>query len=219
MQLRTSNAEIYDKTKWLLSTADESSGDSDSDIPSSEEGSQNVSFTRLVEDVRMHTGCLMDLNAALECPAVDQDFNDEPTATKIEQRAAHDYHADLVLAKFPHANANLVQCLGKISWDRYQRMQQEREQNSKTTTSELSGLNVATKSEFANSDFQDSGLGTSLPAVPTQYAETMISFMTSIAGGKRVNIPLLSAEAKTGAPFECNACGKQIRVKNNRDWR
>lgn len=34
-----------------------------------------------------------------------------------------------------------------------------------------------------------------------------------------MGIPRLSPEAKRGLPFECNACGKDIRVKDNRSWR
>jgi hypothetical protein len=140
------------------------------------------------------------------------------TNTMVTFSAAHHYHADLVLAKFPKAHSDLVECLGKISWDRYQRMQQEREDNA-NANAVMHAPASAVKSLAAISDFQDSGLGTSVPSAPTRYAETVISFMTSIAGGKRVQIPSLSAEAKAGAQFECHACGRHIRATNNRDWR
>jgi hypothetical protein len=97
-------------------------------------------------------------------------------------------------------------------------MQQEREENAKANATMKAPVSAA-KSLAAISEFQDSGLGTSLPSAPTRYAETVISFMTSIAGGKRVQIPSLPAEAKTGARFECHACGRHIRATNNRDWR
>jgi len=173
----------------------------------------------------MHIDCLVDLSDALEHPAEDpQQHKDEPSVLRVKQRAAHDYHADLILAKFPKAHIELAECLGKISWDRYQRMQQEREINAKAVVAssvqeqELQGC--GNKSHVADSEFQDSGLGTSLPsAPPTRYAETMISYMTSVAEGKRVQIPSLSAEARSGQKFECNACGKLIRAQNNREWR
>lgn len=211
MHMCSSTAEIYEQTKWLSKGFDECTSDSDSDSDDTEE------IKTLAEDVKTYTNCLIDLSTALDSPAVDPIHHDEPCGLKIEQRAAHDYHADLILAKYPKANADLVECLGKTSWQRYQRIKEERESNA---TAQMHLEAPAAKSHVADSEFQDSGLGTSLPSAPrTTYAETIISFMTSIAGGKRVQIPPLSAQAKAGAIFECNACGRHIRATTNRDWR
>jgi hypothetical protein len=125
--------------------------------------------------------------------------------------------ADLIVAKFPKAHVELVECLGKISWDRYQRMQQEREINANIPGGTAAS---AQKSSGTGSEFRDSALGPSLPSVSaTGYAETVISFMTGITEGKRVHFPPLPSAAKTGAQFECNACGRHIRAVNNREWR
>lgn len=216
--MRIETAQLHGQTKWLIAGTEEDASDSDSDSDASGNESTQIDLDRLSEDVKLHVDCLMDLSDALEFPAIDaEQHDDQPSVLRLEQRAAHDYHADLILAKFPNAQIELAKCLGKISWDRYQRMQQERDSNAK-------GANTisATKSRAADSEFQDSGLGASLPipsAPPTHYAGTIVSYMTSIADGKRVQIPPLPAEAKSGAAFECNACGKRIRAQNNRDWR
>ncbi|CAO2651030.1 Nn.00g093270.m01.CDS01 [Neocucurbitaria sp. VM-36] len=205
---------------WISKEFDECTSDSDSDSDSSGDGFEHSGIKRITEDVKTYTDCLIDLSTALAYPAVDPTDDDEPCVTKVEQRAAHEYHADLILAKYPQANADLVESLGKTSWQRYQRIKQERESNTTAPIQFETHMDPATKSHVADSEFQDSGLGTSLPSMPrTTYAETVISFMTSIAGGKRVQIPPLSAEAKAGAKFECNACGKNIRATSNRDWR
>lgn len=223
MQLYTHTAQIYSQTKWLLKKAEEgvSESDSDSDSPSNERTSGGME--RLAEEVKIHVQCLFDLNNALEYPAIDPEPTDEPSFLKIEQRAAHDYHKDLIVAKFPKVHIELAECLGRISWDRYQRMQEEREISARNPTGRAVGEEemaaLGHKSRFADSEFQDSGLGTSLPAPQSRYAETVISFMTSITGGKRVQIPPLPAEARAGAQFECNACGRHIRAATNRDWR
>jgi hypothetical protein len=107
----------------------------------------------------------------------------------------------------------LLQCLGRTSWDRYLRMQRERDSNAHIISIQDG------KSCFSKSEFQDSGIGTSLPHGVSTYAETIISFATSISGGKRVDIPPLPPGAKKGMPFECNACGNSIKATNNRDWR
>ncbi|KAF2036132.1 hypothetical protein EK21DRAFT_52546, partial [Setomelanomma holmii] len=214
--------QIYSQTRWILNSADADLSDSDSDSETGI-GNEPGGFQTFVKDIKTHLDCLLDLSSALDCPAVDTNTPDEPSILKVEQRAAHDYHADLILAKFPKAHIDLAQCLGKTSWQRYQRMQQEREHNANgNTTSPAQEQAMASdaKSSLAISEFQDSGLGSSLPsAPPTRYAETVISFMTSITGGNRVQIPPLPAEAKIGAPFECNACGRQVRAFNNREWR
>lgn len=219
---------MYSQIRWLLKEPDGNVSDSDSDGYSSSDSdsstpeNKGVGLARFAEDVKMHVQCLSDLSNTLESPAIDPAPTDEPSVLKIEQRAAHDYHVDLITAKFPKAQISLAECLGKMSWDRYQRMQQEREINARNVVGsapEEEMMASVQKSRVADSDFKDSGLGTSLPAPPTRYAETVISYMTSIAGGKRVQIPSLPTDAKTGSQFECNACGRHIRAVNNREWR
>jgi hypothetical protein len=224
-RLRTNNAQLYDRTRFLLTRYDDCASDSDSDGDGdvSEDDLEQRGLRRLAENVKVHTDCLTDLNTALEDPAIDPDHDDEASVPRVKQRTAHDYHADLVLAKFPNAHTSLVERLGRTSWDRYCRMQQEREQNAIVNANALADeqqrIPSAAKSDFADSEFQDSGLGTSIPSAPSQYAETVISFMTSLGSGKRVQIPLLPAEAKLGQQFDCSACGRIIHVTNNRVWR
>jgi len=228
VRLRDETAQFHSQTRWLTSGPEESVSDSsDSDSDASERDLAPNELSRLAEDVKMHIDCLTDLSNALDFPAEDAvDTDDEPSTLRVEQRAAHDYHADLILAKFPKAQIKLAETLGRISWDRYQRMQQERDYNARDNITfaiqEQHVGEVATKSRFADSEFQDSGLGTSLqvPSIPaTRYAETILSYMSSMVGDKRVQIPPLSEEAKAGAKFECNACGKHIYARTNREWR
>lgn len=219
-QLCIENTQLCDKTRWLLlrpgHCTDDSDSGSDSDTSDEDDdgATQDDRFGKLAENVKTLVECLTDLSVGFENPAVDPEDNDEPSFLRVEQRSAHDFHADLIRAKYPEACSELIECLGKISWNRYIRMQHSREQNSHDgPTCVVSTM----KSHVTGSKFQDSGLGTSLP--PTRYAESVISYMTSITGGKRVTIPPLTSEAKAGKPFECNACGRYLRATNNRDWR
>jgi hypothetical protein len=189
---------------------DSDDSDSDSDPDSCDDDEDRSTFQDMVQSIKTYTACLVDLGTALDCPALEPEIDDGPTQVVSGQRSAHDYYTDLVQAKFPQAELTLLQNLGSISWKRYLRMQQERDANAHT-------VHVTVSSTKSSSEFQDSGLGSSIPA--TRYAESTVSFMTSVAGGKRVQIPRLTTEAKGGAPFECNACGMRIRMMNNRDWR
>jgi hypothetical protein len=213
--LCTAATELCSQTKWLLTDTNDDDSDSDSDFSVSGNDTATNKLQELVQSIKIYTNCLIDLSTALSCPALEPEHDDKPSLVRLEQRSGHDYHTDLVRNKFPQAEVRLQQSLGKISWDRYLRMQQER-------TSNVHGhptLTSGDKSRAADSEFQDSGLGTSLPQLASTYAPTILSFMTSISGGKGVRIPPLSVEAKKGIPFECNACGKYIRSTNNREWR
>lgn len=221
--LRSSGAQVlYEQTKWILAGHNENDSDSGSDSDSSGNELDMSSVESVVGDIKTYTQCLVDLNAALECPATDPDHGeDEPGIPRLEKRSAYDYYADLIIAKYPRASLEVVECLGKANWDRYQRMQLERSNNLNALTADIAEhpISVAPKSLLADSEFQDSGLGTSIPAQQSAYAETVLSFMSSISGGQHARMPPLPAEAKNGAPFECGACGKNIKITTNRAWR
>lgn len=206
--------ELCDQTRYLLTDSTDSAGDSDSESDASD--AENVfPVTDFVQEVKVYTGYLIDLGSALNSPALEPQPEDAPGVVNLEPRSANGYHTELIKAKFPHADSTLLQHLGEASWERYQRMQKEREVNA------YGGVTLApeARSQIAKSDFQDSGIGTSLPQTPSTYAESVMSFLTSVSGGQRANIPPLPAEAKNGSPFECSACGKYIKAANNREWR
>ncbi|EAT77002.2 hypothetical protein SNOG_15627 [Parastagonospora nodorum SN15] len=218
MELYIHTAQIYSQTKWLLKQAEEgvsesdSDSDSDSEVNSDSPGSEITSggTESLAEDVKIHVQCLFDLSNALEYPAIDPEPTDEPSLLKVEQRAAHDYHKDLIVAKFPKPDAKKRREDQRQQSDRFALLKKKRWQPSGSESLDL-----------RSQEFKDSGTWKRPLPAPTKahYAETVISFMTSITGGKRIQIPPLPAEARTGAQFECNACGKHIRAATNRDWR
>lgn len=213
-QLCATATELCHQTAWLLKyqSEDTSEGDSDSEANSSGDDADGRGICDFVRSIKTYIDCLIDLGMALACPALESKVEDKPSQVVLGQRLAHDYHTELITAKYPQANTHLLQSLGKISWERYLRMQRERDANASKNQAVIS-------SNKSHSEFQDSGLGTTLPPVQSSYAESTVSFMTSVADGKRVQIPPLTAEAKDGKSFECNACGLHIVVTNNRAWR
>jgi hypothetical protein len=217
-------SELYIQTRWLILRADESAGDSE-DEDQSEDAPSDVEVTcqkarakMMVGRIRTYTNCLVAMGTALDCPAPDNEHADKTGPLSGKQRCASDYHADLLKAKYPHADDLLVHQLGQRSWERYERMQRERELNAnKEVVSELSN-----KSHAAVSEFQDSGLGTSLPPPGSCYAPTIVSarsFISSVTGGRGIEIPALSIEARKGAFFDCSACGRSIRAISDHEWR
>jgi hypothetical protein len=92
--LRTSSAQIYETTKFLLVNPEGCTNDSDRESDSNSDSDSDVSgydqaqggLSRLIDDVKTHMDCLMDLSQALENPAVDPEYDDEPSILKVEQR-------------------------------------------------------------------------------------------------------------------------------------
>jgi hypothetical protein len=211
--LITAATKLDDQTRLLLIDANDENSESESDSESSCDEGIADNLQELAQSIKVYTDCLTDLSSALVCPALEPEYDNEPSAVALETHSANDYHTELIRAKFPRAEMILLQCLGRTSWDRYLRMQRERDSNAHIVSVQDG------RSCFSQSEFQDSGIGTSLPHGASTYAETIISFATSISGGKRVDIPPLPPGAKKGLPFECNACGNSIKATNNRDWR
>ena len=183
---------------------------------SSEEDFNRDEVEDVLAEIKMSLNCLVDLNIALQCPAVDGSNQPEvPGLPRLVDRAPHRYYADLVLAKFPGASHTVIESLGLANWLRYLRLQEERDKAARNETVVVN----TTESQIAESKFLDSGIGTSISVPNSTYAETVASFTSSISGGHRAQIPPLPAEAKNGEQFECIACGMHIKAKTTREWR
>jgi hypothetical protein len=215
LRLRAAAIELSDQTRWLLAASVDDVSGNDADESSSSDDETDGRMLGLVRSVKHYIDCLVDLGTALNCPALEPEQDDRPSPVPLQQRSAHDYHTDLIRAKFPNAELCLLQSLGKTSWHRYQRMRRERELNAEAKRTVL----LSNKSQAAESSFHDSGLGTSLARPPSSYAETLLSFVTHMSEGRKIGVPPLPAEARNGQRFECTACGKLITAGSNREWR
>lgn len=200
--------------KWQISD-DQTSSESYEEATVSDVKRLPVTSGALTRKVKLYTECLVDLGPSLRCPAQDTVVDESTQLPSVEQRSGDEYHTELLSIKFPSASTNLLKCMGKASWNRYRRLQQERLVNEHHRLLSAAG----NKSHATNSTFQDSGIGQSTRPAASSYAGSMLSFVTAIAGGKRVRVPPLPSEAKRGLPFECDACGKNVRVWDNRSWR
>lgn len=213
----TSIAVLLEESRYVISGLQEDSDGNESDSDDSEYNYPNDSIRATAEDIKTYIQCLVDLSSSINCPAMDPEYRDQiPTLLTLEKRNAHDYYADLISNKFPQASPDLVDRLGKANWSRYQRIQAERIANASAEAQDISQFEAA--SVLAGSKFHDSGLGSSIPA-QTTYAATILSYISSLTDGNRPQIPPLPEEARKGQPFDCDACGKKIRARNNREWK
>lgn len=139
-------------------------------------------------------------------------IEEAPRLSAIQDRHAHQYYADLINVRFPHAQAPLAEFLSKCNWDRYQRIKQESERNAQREPSPLA-------EGEKKSRFNDSGLGTSVPAQSITdhgYAETVFS-QRAEASHKR--IPPLPEQGRKGEPFVCEVCNKTVSIQRTQPWK
>jgi hypothetical protein len=86
VQLRESTVEICSQTKWLLSSFTDATDDNDSsDSDTSSDYLEQSGMSRIVEDTKTYTECLVDLSAALQCPAMDQEQECRPSIMRVEE--------------------------------------------------------------------------------------------------------------------------------------
>ncbi|KAI9686882.1 MAG: hypothetical protein M1822_002635 [Bathelium mastoideum] len=195
-----------------------SDSDSDSDSDDCDSNSGAGYANEILEDLRVNIRCLQNLTPALEWPAKDAGCNEAPG--KVDGRtplSTHHHFAQLVRDKFPLANTALVEQLGENNLKRYLRLQEQRRLNGAQSQSDVLQLEGATV--VAKSKFHDSGKGTS-KGPDTNHASTVApSVVSSLTDSARPSVPPLPDSARKGEPFECDACGRRVRVTTLENWR
>ena len=124
--------------------------------------------------------------------------------------------------RFSKADPRLVERLGEANWQRHIAL---RNRPIKQAAGVAVAIEEAPRSVFIPvSLFQDSGLGSSLPA-QTSYAPTSashLSFISSQAdeGGGGLKVPPTPKAVSKAIPFSCEICGQTLsRIKNRVDWK
>lgn len=191
-------------------------GESDNSSDSGFSDSNPDSINDFLEDLKVDTTCLLDLEPLLCSPILRKDL--EPAAVLDTTRIRwnpHQPYSDKISVRFPKAPEELVTRLGKANYERYSRCQRQKTRNNLGGTP--SDQTASAKPESANSKYHDSGIGSSLPASASAYAETIMSYGTG--EGTKVRVPPLSARAKEGLPFSCLACGKWLKIVTDTAWK
>ncbi|KAI1744471.1 hypothetical protein F4680DRAFT_225899 [Xylaria scruposa] len=196
---------------------DERSDDDDSDTSSVFEID---SVSEIAEDLTSDVGNLMDLDALYDAAKENANFyEEEPVARTMADLAstpgsAARVYTEMIQMRFPEANYELLDYLGRANYYRFIRGSQKRENNDRQAED-----NPETREHDAitvdESKFHDSGIGTS--CYTGSYAETVMSFHHE--NGSVIRIPPLPEEGKKGLPFPCIACGNKVIVRSNKAWK
>ena len=176
-------------------------------------------MTNVVEDLKQYSQCVLDLSAVFgqQFMHITSDSRDPDGSMALtEDHEAHSYITRMIEEMYPEIDKQVANSLGKLAWERARLVRLEWEKNI--------SLNLpfeAPLKDLGQSEFFDSGLGTSLGA-DTFDIQSIASFISGFSrneGSNSVRLPPLSEEAKAGEPFECMACGKQVRISRRKDWR
>lgn len=131
-------------------------------------------------------------------------------------------YVSLVREKFRNAEDQLVDRLGESNWQRHQMVREQLKRHPKEEDVIVDKDQDLFYSVFRPySTFQDSGIGTSIPAC-TEYAPSHASLQSSNIEGEEgsLRVPPTPEEVKDGTPFQCPFCGLFIlNIKNRIDWK
>jgi hypothetical protein len=167
---------------------------------------------------------LIRLGPSLASPAEEEFDGEEPRVIEdVEEPLPEQAYISSVAHKFPLAASTIVIHLGKLNWARYNHMLQLQRNASQH------GLEM-TSMDKAKSVFQDSALGTSVPAQSeigfsagrasydsqSVYAPSMVS---SRAEASHRRLPPLSLQARSGVPFTCAICNRKVRYQRTKAWK
>jgi hypothetical protein len=162
--------------------------------------------------LHIHVTNLTRLSDSLQSPAEsDSDDEEQSHAISHQDVPVHRYFAALIKARFPGADAALVESLGHSNWSRYNHIKRQREtaQNDVETTS----------GEKARSEFHDSGIGSSSSVLNPEHQAYAATVVSSRAEASHRRLPPLPKTARDGQPFTCEICDRVVLIRRTRDWR
>jgi hypothetical protein len=217
---------LLEKARILRENDLDSEGVSDGDNTDLEGHEDRERLSMSISSLATCTTCLMDLLPSMEdtlnfaSQAKDKDESSHPLDFHVSG-PARSYILN-IFDRFSKANPQLVERLGEANWQRHIALR-----NGLAKEAEIVHVVIeeAPKSVFVPvSLFQDSGLGTSLPA-HTSYAATSAShtsFVSSQADeeSRGLRVPPTPKAVSKGIPFSCEICGQTLgQIKNRIDWK
>lgn len=237
------DAHAQELSKWIekaqLAIADSDSYDSESDLESLIDETNDEHLDTTIQSIASISECFMSLLPSLQ--RASKLLNDAPLTKPLALTAplrvsdpAYSFVSQ-VIDKFDDIDLELARRLGQANWERHRRLLKqmhsgssldkamEREQDEEDEGEEE--IHAGAQSLFYRaSTFYDSGIGSSKPK-QSSYAisnASHTSFLSDInndvPGGLRV--PKTPEEVELGSPFRCEICGHTLyNIKNRVDWK
>lgn len=166
----------------------------------------------IIRDLEADVECLRNLDPLLMLRSTRAHTAHAGTNTWIPYQAICDSIANM----FPEAQEATVHRVGKAMWDSFLRCMRLRHSNEKSDTVDIVEVarTVFTLSSTPwTEQTKDSGLGSSIATGAENLA-----FYAQL-DDDTIDIPPLPEQAQKGEPFDCIACGRQVRIRNASAWR
>lgn len=191
--------------------------DSDSETSSETSSTSDISeLEEIAEDLKTDTQGLLDLGSRFMEKAVGP-VTDEK-ALDLSQTIALDPSSafiDRIRWRYPFCHTHLAVRLGKANLARIQRYQEMKDQNTQLRVAEqLSQYGTSSVMTTRSTTLHDSEIGIAL--IYGGYSEIDLFYRESRGGS--IPIPNLPDGAKTGDPFTCVACGKEVKITDESAW-
>ncbi|RYP69483.1 hypothetical protein DL770_008233 [Monosporascus sp. CRB-9-2] len=181
-----------------------------------------------LRDLGSYTRCLNDLDSSLTNPVTDAGPGMRVDMAECTSLAPHHSYSIRIRDRFPKVSRRLADHLGEANLRRYQFISRMRLEAANAENGQDLPLNIAgdmraagkpLSSRLDAATLPDSGIGTSIQT-STVYALSQASSFVSAMGDKPESVfPPLSKNAKSGKPFECDACGRLVVATRSRVWK
>ncbi|KAL3468894.1 hypothetical protein BJX99DRAFT_242539 [Aspergillus californicus] len=218
---------LLEKCTVIISETEGSDTSSDSDTDSV---CSSATEAHSNQHGRLHCyiSCLMELGPAIERQIsniqfkLDQQTLPMPKVFSLSENAQP--YARRIKDRFKDAQIVLVERLAEANWERSIRIRAQIEEQMGQEPGPAAAIPALASTVFKPfSTFDDSGLGTSVPA-KSQYATTIAShssFMSVLGneGEGRPRVPRLPDGGEHGRTFRCTYCGKRISCKTRIQWK
>ncbi|KAF4998394.1 hypothetical protein FDECE_11821 [Fusarium decemcellulare] len=208
---------VGEKIPWDQLDDDESSSDEEempNEFPSSE-------MDQIIQHTADTVQNLLHLSVSMRNPAPHKRFI---ACQSIDTSHYEPYDTRHVRAKFPTADPELTQRLGKAISVRRQYFKYRENHNAKLASG-LDGEGATDGSTVASSlpkHLKDkAGNGESSLAFEENSSDlgSQTSYATSVRGEGKLSVPPLLKEAEEGHPFECPYCYMMIVVSSHHVWK
>jgi hypothetical protein len=178
----------------------------------------------LCRTLRLKVDNLILLGFSLASPAKENFDDEEPrTVEQSDEHLPEQAFINSIAQRFPRAEPTIVTRLGRLNWERYDHMLQLQ----RTASQKELDTTVVAK---AKTIFHDSAIGSSALApteaevnTTTDKARPESVYASSIASSRAEachrRLPPLPPQARSGSPFTCLICNKQVRYGRTKAWK
>lgn len=194
----------------------------------------------IIRDLEVDVECLRDIGPLLKSPMAEK-----PAITGARTWVPYQPICDSIANMFPNAQENVIQRVGKATWDSILRCRNWTEHNEGFSTIDSESIVAVARTIIARSAIaqtkrsKDSALGSSIATtsglashvghstggdplqLPPQEDLAVDRSQDSITQlmDDTIEIPPLSEADQRGDPFECGACGKMVVFRVMNLWR